>query len=406
MLAVVDTLRRDHLPVYGYARDTAPFLTRLAAQGVVFERAHSASTWTAPATASLMTSLYPPQHGVTTGLMATRRLQRHGERVSLNRVPDSAETLAELLSRAGYATFAITENPNISALLGFDQGFARFRNLRRADAADRIHKHLFNWRGHIAGAQPYFLYLHYMDPHGPYRQRAPWFDAAAKGEARVISAYDSEVRFWDEEFRRAFERMGWERDTVVIVTADHGEGFSERGFGGHGGSLFGELLDVPLVMAFPAGRGAGRRVDARVSHLDVLPTLAELAGVKPAAECEGRSLLPLVDGALPSPGAEPRTLFAHLRRQEPDLAVMEMHAVIHGDWKLITRRARGPLLFDLARDPGERTSVAARHPEVVRDLEGRLAAFQRRARTHVTQAGEVDLDPETQERLRALGYVR
>src|SRR5262249_46764 len=155
-------------------------------------------------------------------------------------------TLAEVLARAGYATFAVTENPNISALLGFEQGFRHFRNLPREDTADQIHKRLFNWQARLQPPQPDFLYLPHLHPHGPYNQNAPWFDATTTGEARTLSAYDSEVRFWDEEFARAAARLGWERDTALVVTADHGEGFSERGFGGHGGSLFGELLDVPL----------------------------------------------------------------------------------------------------------------------------------------------------------------
>jgi arylsulfatase A-like enzyme len=405
VLVVVDTLRRDRLASYGFERDTSPFLTRLARRGVVFERAQSVSSWTAPATASLLTSLHPLQHGVTSGLMATRRLQRRGQRVRLNRIPEAAETLAELMARAGHATFGLTLNPNVSGLLGFDQGFARFRNLPREDRAEDLNKRLFNWSERIRRAAPYFLYLHYLDPHEPYYENAPWFDRTTRGEARTLSAYDSEVSYFDRHFERAWTQLGWDRDTLVIVTADHGESFGEHGQQGHGGALHAELLDVPLLMVFPDGRGAGRRVAARVSHLDVLPTLAALLGVEPAREVQGLSLLAAIDGAPGAQGA-PRAFFAHLRRQEPGRPVMEQHAVTQGDLKLIVGGPRGRLLFDLARDPGERTNLAAAREDDARRLESRLAAFRRDLRSLPQDEGEVDLDAETQERLRALGYVR
>ncbi len=405
MLVVVDALRRDRLPAYGAPREIAPFLGELGRRGVVFERAHSTSSWTAPATASLLTGLHPLQHGVTSGLMATRRRQRQGERVRLNRIPAAAETLAELMARAGYAGFALTQNPNVSELLGFDQGFSRFRNQRRKDRAEELNSRLLAWSGVLRASRPYFLYLHYLDPHEPYRENAPWFDRTARGEARTRSAYDSEVRVFDEHFRRAFHELGWERETAIVVTSDHGEALGERGAFGHGGSLHAELLDVPLLLVLPDGRGAGRRVAERVSHLDVLPTLAELLGVRPARDVAGRSLLPLVDGAR-APAGEPREILAHLKRQEPGRPAMEQQALVKGDLKLISGAERGPLLFDLARDPGERVNLAAQRPDLARALEARLRTLVRALRPLPGDASEVDLDPETQERLRALGYVR
>ncbi len=403
VLIVVDTLARDHLPFYGYPKDTAPFLSELARQGVVFERAHSTSTWTAPATASIMTSMYPPQHGVTHGLMATRRLQRQSETVRLSRLPDEAETLAETLLTGGYATFAVTENVNISATLGFQQGFLRFRNLRKESGADALNQRLFNWARQLRSTRPYFLYLHYLDPHEPYTQRAPWYDASQTGTARLVSAYDSEISFVDQQLRLAWERLGWERDTLVVVTADHGESFGRQGFSGHGHTLFGEALDVPLLLVFPDRRHAGRRVTERVSHLDLAPTLTDVAGLPRRPQHEGRSLLPLLEGgATPAP----RTLFAHLQRRQPGGGQLELHAVIDGDWKLISGPGRPPQLFDLKSDPGERRNLAAAQPARVADLERRWSAFLAGARRIAPQEQETELDAEARERLRALGYVQ
>jgi arylsulfatase A-like enzyme len=403
VLVVVDTLARDHLPFYGYPKDTAPFLSELARQGVVFERAHSTSTWTAPATASIMTSMYPPQHGVTHGLMATRRLQRQSETVRLNRLPDEAETLAETLLTGGYATFAVAENVNISASLGFQQGFLRFRNLRKESGADALNRRLFNWTGQLRSTRPYFLYLHYLDPHEPYTPRAPWYDASQTGDARQASAYDSEISFVDRQLRLAWERLGWERDTLLVVTADHGESFGRRGFAGHGHTLFGEVLDVPLLVVFPDRRQAGRRVTERVNHLDLAPTLADFAGLPRRPQHEGRSLLPLLAG-----GAAPasRALFAHLHRRQPNGQELELHAVIDGDWKLIAGPGRAPQLYDLGSDPGERRDLAPAQPERVADLERRWSAFLSGARRVAAQAQELELDAEARERLRALGYVQ
>lgn len=402
VVIVVDTLRRNHLPIYGYERDTAPFLTKLARQGVVFERAHAVSAWTAPCTASLFTSLYPGQHGVTMGLMATRRLQKAAEKVQLNRVPDQLVTLPEAMLSAGYATFALTENPNISSKLGFDEGFQRFRNLPREDTAEALNKRLFNWADGIRRSQPYFLYLHYLDPHQPYYRRAPWFDERTRGEARDVSAYDSEIRYFDSHLEQAYERLGWDKDTLILLTADHGEAFqSDHGFGGHGHSLFAELLDVPLVAVFPDRRYAGQRPTERVSHLDVLPTLAEFAGLTPEPLHAGRSLLPLLDGKQPSP----RTLFAHLRRRNPGGAEIELHAVIEGDFKLISGGDRA-LLFDLAKDPLEKHNLARQQPERVVELEARWAAFERHAPRFVGEQRETVLDAGAREELKALGYVQ
>jgi arylsulfatase A-like enzyme len=284
VVAVIDTLRADHLPAYGYPRDTAPFLSRLAREGVVFEHAYSPSSWTAPATASLFTSLYPVQHGVLLGLRTTRKLQARDTRVRLRTLPEPLEVLPEAMKRAGYATFGLTANVNVSEQMGFAQGFDRFRNLPTDDTAEVLHARLMAWRERLAAPPRAFLYLHYLDPHSPYRERGPWFDESSTGVERVLSAYDSEIRNVDEHLRQAYEALAWDRDTLLVVTADHGEEFWEHGSVEHGRTVFGEVLNVPLLVRFPGGRWGGRRVSAPVSLVDVLPTLRECVGLPPEAE--------------------------------------------------------------------------------------------------------------------------
>ena len=135
VVIVIDTLRADHLPLYGYAHPTTPFLSELARDGIVFDRAYSTSSWTAPATASLFTSLYPFQHGVVTGMVATLRARRLDPTITLNAIPGEATTLPEIMRRAGYRTFGVADNLNICAAEGFDQGFDEFRSYNDRGAA-------------------------------------------------------------------------------------------------------------------------------------------------------------------------------------------------------------------------------------------------------------------------------
>ena len=404
VVVVVDTLRRDHLPFYGYARDTAPFLSGLARESVVFEQAFSTSSWTAPSTASLFTSLYPVQHGVTLGLRATRKLMTHGETSRLNRIPEAAETLPEALARAGYAGFGLTQNVNISRELGFAQGFARFVNQPADDSADVLHARLMAWRRRLAEHPRHFLYLHYLDPHSPYQERAPWFDPTTRGRQRLVSAYDSEIAYVDQHLRLAYEALGWAEDTLLVVTADHGEEFWEHGSVEHGRTLFGEVVNVPLLVRFPGGRFGGQRVTAPVSLIDVLPTLREAVGLPRSPQDMGRSLLPLVEGrALPE-----RTLFLHLERPEPTGTVRDLRGSLAGGLKLIEggpAAPQPPQLYDLQRDPLDQDDLAGRQPAGLQALLGRAALFERSARRLAADATEVTLDPEAQERLRALGYV-
>ena len=311
VVVVIDTLRADHLPPYGYGLDTAPFLSQLAREGVLFEHAYSPASWTAPATASLFTSLYPFQHGVVLGLRATRKLRSIDERVRLHTLPEELETMPEAMKRAGYATFGLTHNLNVSKPMGFAQGFDRFWHSPSQDSAADLNARLMEWKDRLATSPRTFLYLHYLDPHSPYHERAPLFDENTSGRARTISAYDSEIRFVDQHLRAAYDAFGWGRDTLLVVTADHGEEFWEHGDIGHGHSLFGEVLNIPLIVRFPDGRWGGRRVGAPVSLLDVLPTLRECVGQPPRGARRGAK--PDAPGARP-----PDRLRAHpLRASVP-----------------------------------------------------------------------------------------
>jgi arylsulfatase A-like enzyme len=403
VLITVDTLRQDHLPFYSYSRDTAPFLNAIAREGVVFENAYATSSWTAPATASIFTGLYPIQHGVLAGRMAVRALQKAGLPVRLNRIPQAAETIAEVMKRAGYSTWAITQNANVSPQMGFDQGFDLMSRHSPGQRADDITAALLELRPRILARRPYFLYLHYMAPHSPYEEHEGIFDATLTGDARRVSAYDSEIRHVDDHIGRAFQAMGWEKAFLMLV-ADHGEELGDRGRFGHAKTLYAEVLKVPLVVHAP-GLVAGRRqVYDRVSQVDILPTFREMLGVGKDPGSPGISLWPLLQReARPLPD---RTIYADLwtahaeRKSDP-----WQRATIRGHFKLI-QGPEGARLFDLDRDWLDMHNRADAYPEVALDLRRRHGEFEARAPRLPREFEETAFDARLNEDLKSLGYVQ
>ncbi len=178
IVIVIDTLRPDHLELYGYERPTAPFLARLGGESAVFLNAFSSSSWTAPATASLFTGQYPVRHGVTRGFHAAkervREVEREGHSVlALNRMPRTTATLPERLRSRGYATFGLATNPNTGHEIGFDRGFDRFERLK-TNSAELVFDRLLEWESIIKERTPYFIYVHLNDTHPPWGYRRLW----------------------------------------------------------------------------------------------------------------------------------------------------------------------------------------------------------------------------------------
>ncbi len=438
VVVLIDTLRPDHLPAYGYQHATTPFLAELAARGVVLENAYSASTWTAPATASLFTGLYPNQHGITEGFFVhmarTARSEgepqeeqqaaragdeQAGERgsrgdmdrwegpqastVSLNRIPDAVATLPERFARAGYATFGASANVNVTSRIGFDRGFARFADFTgpehgKGAAAELIRDQVRQWKPQMRGDAPYFLYLHLNDAHAPRRERAPLYQPDSTPFSAERAAYDGELRYLDSVLRELARELEWDDNTLVCVLSDHGEEFGEHGGTGHGYSIHSELMRIALFFTWPAQLPRGRRVETPVSIIDVLPTLAQLAGLGPANQVAGVTLAPALAGGAALPA---RTLFA-LRFREG--GVRQLWAAQRGPWKLILS-GKGPQLFDHRTDPFEKRNVAAEHPELVNSLMAELQAFRALEPTARGAKVEVELDAGALKALQELGYT-
>jgi len=409
VVIVIDTLRADHLPSYGYAHDTAPLMSELARDGVVFERAYSTSSWTAPATASLFTSLYPFQHGVVTGMVATLRARRLDPTITLNAIPDEVVTLPEVMRRAGYRTFGVADNLNICAAEGFDQGFGAFRSYNDLGAA-AVNAQVEEWKGEIlAPGSPYFLYVHYMDPHKPYLPMQPWASRLGETGTPEVSAYDSEIRHVDEHLRDLFDSLGWDENTIVVVTSDHGEEFGDHGDFGHGHNLHNETVQVPLLV-YPAsafGRESGR-VGEPVSLVDLLPTLREVVGAPAVEHEEGRSLRGILRNGSDSI-RDRGELFAHLQRtrlEYRDGGERIVRAVISGaDKYVVTQPEAREELYDLVDDPGETANLLATRPGRGAELAATLEEFERGCHRLPGVTRTIEMDEQQLEKLRSLGYV-
>ncbi|TFG81072.1 MAG: hypothetical protein E4H23_00275 [Chrysiogenales bacterium] len=402
VLVVIDTLRQDHLPFYGYRLNTAPFLTDLAAQGVVCESCYSTSTFTSPATASILTSLYPFQHGVHKGLIVTLNQQAQNSSLRLNRIPQSVLTLSEWLRNSGYRTYAVADNLNICEAEGFTRGFDRFVTMNNLGAA-QVSRQARQWQKEMRAAAPYFLYLHYMDPHAPYLACKPWYVPGSGELQDAIARYDSEIRSVDEQLRELFSELNWKENTILVVTADHGEEFLEHGQTGHGKSLYNEVLRVPLL--FWSRALAPQRLPQEVSTVDIMPTIGAMLGMKAGEGFSGVSLWPFmrVDGQ-----RSPKPLFATLLTSIPGGPEASLRATIWGQWKYIVTDEQFRELYDTRSHPRERINQFGRPgTEPVADkLNGLFLAFKTRCPVFPQDLSQIKIDEKLLEELKTLGYVR
>jgi arylsulfatase A-like enzyme len=426
ILYVLDALRADRLGLYGYAGKTSPFLDQLGARGIVFRRCYAAATWTKPSITSLMTSLYPQTHGVG-GLTYTDAL------------PDGVPTLADMLRDAGYVTAQFVANPMAGSLSNLERGFDYATGplgLQAGPAgperpkvrSDEINARVLPWLA-LHARDRFFVYIHSMDTHAPYADRATG-GALARGGGGQESRdpYDAEIRANDASLRDLYEHLislGLARTTLLVVTADHGESFGEHGVRGHGVSVYQEEARVPLIIAQDMLTPAV--VDVPAHHLDLVPTILRRCGVRlEGRQLEGIDLLAADRGALP-----PRTLFVTRFAYPFDDSLepapdREWYAVVQGDWKLIVREPRDPgeparpELYDVATDPTEAHDLGRGHPARVAQLSNALRGFLARQRARRTEflarypgpvtmgmAGSSPTVPASVlESLKSLGYIR
>lgn len=413
VLVLLDTLRPDYLGFYGFEYETAPFLAKLSAKSTVFENAFSTSSWTAPATASLFASLYPPQHGVVQGFRAHRgqvsrvKTQKDVE-LLLNTIPADSPTIPELFKRAGYRTFGFTTNINIGKEMGFSRGFDRFEKHVKAPAK-MVYEKMQEWREDIVKETPFFLYLHLNDVHAPYVQHQSYYKRAKTRKGEAAARYRSEIGYLDEYLGKIWSIPGLSDNTIYIFVSDHGEEFWDHGSLGHGPTLYHELQHILFMVYGPDQGIVPARVLENVSLVDVLPTLVDLIQVDNVSENEGISLSPLLlntkeKGALKE-RLKKRCLFGH--RMYSSRRKLPLWSITCEKWKLIDWFGDRKKLFNHKTDLGEYYDVSSERVKMVERLLDRLQAFKTRMERNRrdTKKQEISLDEGLIDGLRALGYV-
>jgi arylsulfatase A-like enzyme len=419
VVLLVDTLRADKLhDIDASSGVQAENLLRWAREGTSFTRTTAQENWTKPSVATLLTGLYPSSHAA------------QSERSVL---PPEARLVSEYLKDEGFATACFIANGYVSDAFGFRRGWDLYRNYVRGGLPNRAQHVLADAAAWIAERKPeerFFLYIQTIDPHVPYvppREFLDLYDAepyggpvkasetskllerikagqvtlTARDRRRLEALYDGEISYHDAhapKLYEALETLGVLDDTLVVVTADHGEEFFEHGSVGHGHSLYQELLHVPLFLRLPGRFPAATKVDAPAGLVDVLPTAFEALALPAPPELQGHSLLALAQGG--ETGAEVAfTEFLEGQR-----------AVTGQRYKLIHRGYR-PLLYDLREDPAEDQDRAAERPIAARTMQLQLARYlewqERAGRDELRPRSvpEAEVDPELEAQLRALGYL-
>ena len=449
LFILIDTWRADHTGFLGYGRDVSPHLDRLAAEGVVFERAQAQSSWTKPSVATLLTGLTPSQHHAVSQAIPEQPVRAF-------RLNPRLTTFVELLHGKGWQTAMWSDNPNITPPIGFDQGAEHFRDYfhepccpERCGELPEILADVEQWFAtERDAARPFCLYVHVMDAHYPFEPPAEFrgrFDTAPsdlqltgpivhdymtgkRSEANLtparlaslVARYDEELLAIDQRLGPFLERIRREHpNTVIVVSGDHGEEFYEHGNLGHSHALWQELVHVPRLVWAPGLAPA--RVATQVRLMDVCPTILELTGNAGALPgLQGESLLPVIAGReradRPAPmevGGDQKPCWqwrgladgrTKLLRRERDLPTLHPIPPL-----LPSDDDERPLafLFDLASDPGEHRNLAGQRAESVAAL---FAELERRGwyvppeKLLGLEASALELDPDLAHELTGLGY--
>lgn len=417
ILVVVDALRADYLSCYGNPKLISPHIDEFARNSSLFLNAFCPLPNTQPSLASIMTSLYPPSHG----------LRRQGVALS-----NKAVTLPEILRSQGWDTGAVVGASNLDTIFGFSQGFQFYEDhlgskenlkvkkleqrTRWQRKAKEVNEIVFRWLDKRNIEKPFFLMIHYFDPHAPYEPPAPYYRLYPPGEteeSRWRAMYAGEVSYVDSQFGRLMKRLSAKdllKDTLVILTADHGENLGEHNWQGHSQRIHDEAVRIPLIISGP-DVPRGKKFSQIVQSVDFAPTILEFLNIPAPDMYQGKSVFRALEG---------KTLreFAYLeiakrpdnfRKLTPDWQKFPetQWGVRTMDEKLIWSSDGKHEFYDLRNDPQEVNNVYLKNQNRARELE----AMGNRLRTGFTsyhfesgpQAKVDGNDPD--EALRALGYI-
>jgi arylsulfatase A-like enzyme len=425
LVVSLDTLRSDHLGLHGYELDTAPTLSALAAEGAWMSR-----TW----------SQAPQTDGTHAAMFTGRFASTHGKFTHEQRLPESETTLAEHFRAEGYRTWAVATSLKFDAKSGFSQGFEDWDLYPDGPVVARGDDALGRAQQQMTGDDPWIGFLHLFDVHAPYTPPEPHRSEFLTGEpavkprktvefirknrraqriapaklASLVQLYDGGIHHVDSRVATIWEQLkASDRETILVITSDHGEAFHEHRYLGHSNRLWEEIVRVPWIVWAPGRVAPGQRIDAPAQSVDLLPTVAELAGLPPVPGTDGRSFTPALTGT----GAAPPDTRPIVLQETGRWGVVQQ---IDGEvWKAIIRvrkHRRDRLaageelhdpkvrLYNLTTDPGETHNISNAHPEIRDALSARLAALGSDDPSAHSEQRD-DFSDDELEGLRAIGYV-
>jgi arylsulfatase A-like enzyme len=451
ILITLDTTRADHFSCYGYGAKTTPFLDSLAKQGVLFRNAYTTATWTLPAHGSLFTGQMPSVLGI-------------GFKNFF--LAPGTNTLAEIFKQHGYTTGGFIGGPFLVSAFRINQGFDYYNeNLDNHSKLKRfslfrtishlLKKQIWETNGQRNGAEinselfpylewaqshkPFFLFVNYFDAHDPYDPPQKYRDILYPGKIRwkkgnlrslfmdkkrgvalfsdgkaleesdfqqLRYLYDAEIRYLDDQIASLWNKLkelGLLNDTIVVFISDHGETLGEHGFLDHGHLLYQEQVRIPFLIIGPGKWSGGEQVAESVRIVDVFPTLLEQLQIPQPQNIQGRSLLHLLEkqAAQSAPvyaelDADPHPRYAAFRKDQK---------MILKDWNKYIEVSTGQnILFDLAADPRELTNIAGKNPELSSALATELTRYFSQLKP-AHPARSIEMDEESKEKLKALGYI-
>jgi arylsulfatase A-like enzyme/Flp pilus assembly protein TadD len=395
VVITIDTLRADHLGCYGYKQIRTPNIDALAAESARFERAYTPVPVTLPAHTAIFTGTYPTLSGM--------------HDFSGNKLNATQPTLASVLKQQGYATGAVIGSAVLDSRFGLNRGFDFYydhfdfsrlqeSNLEEMERPGNVVADVaLDWlsKNH---ASKFFLWMHLYDPHYPYRPPAPY------SEQYKDRPYDGEIAFADAQVGRLIAYLKANdlyRNTLIVLTGDHGESLGEHGEKTHGFFIYNATLHVPVIVHLPGTAGA--RVVPELANLaDLMPTVLQALKLEVPAQVQGRSLLPLLT-AKPAGAEKSADLYAETFLPRLHFNWSELRAVETEKYQFI--EAPRPELYDLTADPGETRNLYAEKKAVSGELQARLSTLVREYSADHELAEKTGLDPALMERLKSLGYA-
>jgi arylsulfatase A-like enzyme len=428
-LLTVDTLRADHLGIYGYSRNTSPNIDKLAKRGVLFKRAMCNWPKTTPSFASMLTGTYGSTNKVRGGCR--------------QKLPLKWTTIAEALENNGYHTAGIVNNANLGVKFQFNQGFKDFIEIWEKPEPDNcvtVTDYAIKWlkENH---EKHFFLWVHYVAPHAKYEPAAPYNEMflndvfSSNSQDNIlpiipyesksyrdgirenvylephnnlnyyISQYDGEIAYVDSQIKRLideFDNLNLFNKTLTIFTSDHGEELGEHNiYFEHGTAVYQTTMHVPLVFIYPGRIGSDKIIYGNNSLIDIFPTILDYCGVKPIVQFEGRSLRSAINGSL----SLDETVFSEggYRNRK----TKKYHSVLYkDDWKIIHKSTNDYELYNLANDPKEQSNLIEIEKEKAKMLIKELSLMEKREdskKEKITKPPQ--LSEKSKKQLRSLGYM-